>query len=144
MNYRFAVKTDITALAQIEQLQPRCAQWGAPGWTGELAEKSARIFCAEENGRVCGFVALRAAADVGEILNVGVHPDVLRRGIAETLLEQALAWARQNGVKQLTLEVAASNSPAVRLYQKAGFVQTGLRKNFYAGREDALILGRAL
>lgn len=144
MNFRMAVKTDIPQLTEIERLQPRCAQWNVAGWTGELAEKSARVFCVEENGRVLGFLALRAAQDTGEILNVGVHPSALRCKMGETLVKHALAWARENGVKQITLEVAAGNIPAVQLYQKAGFVQVGVRKNFYANGEDAFIMGRAL
>ena len=144
MKFRLALPTDVPALAEIERLQPRCAQWGQTGWKTELTETSACVFCAEENGRIIGFVSLRLAVDIGEILNVGVHPSVLRRGIAERLVDQALSWARERGGKQITLEVAATNLPAVRLYQKAGFVQVGVRKNFYATNEDAFIMGRAL
>ncbi len=144
MKFRLALPADVTALAEIERLQPRCAQWSQTGWATELTDESACIFCAEENGRVIGFVSLRLALDVGEILNVGVHPSFLRRGIAEQLVDQALSWAREHGGKQITLEVAATNSPAVRLYQKAGFVQVGVRKNFYANQEDAFVMGRAL
>ena len=144
MKFRTAFLADVPALAEIEHLQPRCAQWGQTGWKTELADQSACVFCAEENGQVMGFVSLRLAADIGEILNVGVHPSLLRRGIAGQLLNHALAWAREHGGKQITLEVAATNLPAVQLYQKEGFVQVGVRKNFYATKEDALIMGRAL
>lgn len=144
MKFRTAYPADLPALAAIERLQPRCAQWGKTGWETELTDRAACVFCAEENGRVLGFVSLRLAVDIGEILNVGVDPSVLRRGIAEQLVDLALSWAREHGGKQITLEVAATNLPAVRLYQKFGFVQVGVRKKFYANNEDALIMGRAL
>ena len=144
MNYCVAVLTDVPALAAIEQAQPRCAQWGVKGWQTEMAEKAACIWCAREQNRLVGFVALRLVAGVGEILNVGVAPEFARRGIATALLKSALDWARTQGGKQLTLEVGSRNGPAIALYQKAGFKQVGVRKNFYADNEDALIMGSNL
>lgn len=141
MKYRLAVLTDIPALVAIEQAQPRCAQWGQTGWQTELAEKSARVWCAQAENRVIGFVALRFAADIGEILNVGVAPAFARRGIGTELVNHALIWVREHGGKQLTLEVGACNNSAVALYQKVGFKQVGVRKKFYIGNEDALIMG---
>ena len=144
MNYRPALLTDIPSLVEIETGQPRCAQWGKDGWKTELAEKSAYVVCAEENAVVCGFLALRLAAGVCEILNVGVSRAYVRRGIGSGLMRQALDWVRQQGGAQITLEVGAQNKPAIQLYLQAGFVQLGVRKNFYAGKEDALLLGKTV
>ena len=143
MNIRVATPDDILALAAIEKAQPRCAQWGKNGWKTELAEKSARVFCAQEK-TVVGFVALRLAAGVGEILNVGVLPEFTRCGTGTLLLSHALAWAKANGGEAISLEVAADNLVARRLYEKCGFVTVGCRKNFYGNGEDALIMGLKL
>lgn len=140
MNIRLANSQDIPALAVIEKQQPRCAQWGENGWKTELAEKSAHVFCAHEQ-TVVGFVALRLAAGVGEILNVGILPDFTRRAIGTALLFHALTWARENGGEEISLEVAADNAAAIRLYEKAGFLPIGRRKKFYADGQDALIMG---
>ena len=144
MNYRLAVLSDVPALSAIEKAQPRCAQWGELGWQTELAEKSSCIWCAQTGKQIAGFAALRLVAGVGEILNVGVSPDFTRRGIGVELVKRVLNWAREHGGRQITLEVGVCNGPAVALYQKAGFTQVGVRKNFYANNEDALIMGCSL
>lgn len=144
MIYRLATLADIPSLVAVEAEQPRCAGWGEKGWQIELAEPSARIWCAEENGTVVGFLALRLAAGVSEILNVGVSRTSLRRGVGRGLMRQALDWLRAQGGAQITLEVGAHNVPATQLYKQAGFSQVGVRKNFYPGNEDALILGRTV
>ena len=144
MIFRPAVLSDVFALAAIEAGQPRCAQWKENGWKTELAETSARVWCAEENGCVVGFLALRFVAGVGEILNVGVLATSLRKGVGRGLMEQALAWVRAQGGGQITLEVGAHNLPAIKLYEQAGFTQVSVRKNFYAGNEDALLLGKTV
>ena len=72
------------------------------------------------------------------MMNVAVADSHRRRGIARALVEELI---RQLDAYQLTLEVRASNSPAIALYESLGFVQVGLRKNYYRKpKEDALIL----
>lgn len=140
MNYRLAQLSDVSALCQLEEAQPRAARWGKDGWQTEVTDSSSCIWCAEAENKITGFVALRLAAGVCEILNVAVAPQYCRRGIGQQLLLRALDWVRERGGKEITLEVATTNLPAVCLYQKVGFVQAGVRKKFYNGNEDALIL----
>lgn len=141
MKFRFALQTDIPKLVAIEKRQPRCAGWGENGWQAELNQPAACIWCAEENARLMGFVALRLAAGMCEILNVGVSPEFVRRGVGTALLMQALAWVRTHGGQRVTLEVGAGNTAAVALYRKAGLTEIGRRKNFYSSGEDALLMG---
>ena len=55
--------------------------------------------------------------------------------------EELVEALKKRDSRCLTLEVRASNEPARALYEKLGFVQVGLRKNYYRNpREDALIL----
>ena len=64
-----------------------------------------------------------------------------RQGVARALIEALVSALRERGSKQLTLEVRASNGPARQLYESLGFLQVGLRKNYYRNpKEDALIL----
>lgn len=140
MNIRLAQPADVPSLTVIENQQPRCAQWGENGWRTELSEKSSYVFCAQEQ-TVIGFVALRLAAGVGEILNVGILPKFTRRGVGTALLSHVLAWTRENGGEEISLEVAADNKAAIGLYEKAGFLPVGRRKKFYSDGQDALIMG---
>ena len=144
MNYRLAQLSDIPSLCSIENAQPRAARWGIRGWQTEITDKSAYVLCACEGQALVGFIALRLAAGVGEILNVAVAPAYCRRGVGQALLDQTLQWVRRNGGGKITLEVGAANLPALRLYQKMGFASVGVRKKFYHGEEDAFILGLQL
>jgi ribosomal-protein-alanine N-acetyltransferase len=75
------------------------------------------------------------------MMNVAVHPDHRRRGIAEALILALSEDLKAGGNQCLTLEVRASNAPAIALYENLGFRQVGLRKNYYhKPKEDALIL----
>ena len=79
--------------------------------------------------------------DEGYILNVAVRPDCRRQGVAGQLLQVFLDFAKGNQLAFLTLEVRASNYPAIALYGSRGFRGVGRRKNYYEHpKEDAVIM----
>ena len=82
-----------------------------------------------------------AAADEGEILNLGVAPRHRRRGVGRALVERTLDGLRSRGVRVVYLEVRESNAAARRLYETMGFAEVG-RRGRYSQRpvEDAVIL----
>ena len=61
-------------------------------------------------------------------LGMGVRKDFRRLGIGTRLLDHTIGEARAMGLERIQLEVFASNTPAVRLYEKAGFVVEGEKK----------------
>jgi [ribosomal protein S18]-alanine N-acetyltransferase len=90
---------------------------------------------------VAAFCAFWLVAEQAHINNLAVLPELRGRGLGTQLLAAIIAEAAHLGAKMLTLEVRASNTPALQLYQKAGFRQYGMRKNYYTKPvEDALIL----
>ena len=96
---------------------------------------------AEENGVVTGYVGSQTVIDESDMMYVAVHPDHRRKGIAEALVVELVEALKKRESHCLTLEVRASNEPAKALYEKLGFAQVGLRKNYYRNpKEDALIL----
>ena len=75
------------------------------------------------------------------LVAVAVRPDCRRQGVAKELLQVFLDFAKGNRLAFLTLEVRASNYPAIALYGSRGFRGTGRRKNYYEHpREDAVIM----
>jgi RimJ/RimL family protein N-acetyltransferase len=83
--------------------------------------------------------ASRHVADLGLMVATGHR----RRGIGRALLEQAVEWAREVGVRKLELHVFPHNEPAIGLYEQFGFVREGLRRAHYRrGREyvDAILM----
>ena len=144
MNIRTAYLTEADLLAAIDTAQTFSAHWTLPQWDGELANPASRVWVCEEGPKISGFIVLRLAAGIGEIVNLAVLPEDCRRGIGTALLEAALAAARNEGGEKISLEVHANNLPAQALYRKAGFNEIGIREKFYGGKDDALIMGFAL
>ena len=93
-------------------------------------------------GQLLGYTVIYVAVGECHILNICVEPDCQGRGLGRMLLRHALECATDHDAEQAFLEVRPSNATAIRLYESMGFVQVGLRKEYYpAGdkREDALV-----
>ena len=144
MKIRRATLSDVARLATIEALQPASAGWGENGWQTELNTSAAQIWCAEQDGEVVGFISLRLAAGLAEILNVAVHPHYCRQGVGSALFAQVWQELKIQGAQEVTLEVNAQNIAAIPLYKKMGLQERGRRKKFYHHTDDALIMGRML
>ncbi len=104
----------------------------------------ARCRFAEIDGDPVGFLLWRQILDEGEILSLGILPEWRRRGIAESLLRDALAEGGKAGLRRLFLEVAEANRAAYDLYAKLGFSPCGDRPNYGADGSSARILQLSL
>ena len=130
----------VSAVAELEKI---CFSdpWSENSVASELKNKLALWLVAEEEGTVAGYIGSQTCGDESDVMNVAVHPDFRRRGIAEALVNSLVTELNAIGSHCLTLEVRASNAPAVSLYEKLGFAEIGRRKNYYRNpKEDALIL----
>lgn len=87
-----------------------------------------------------GFIMLRCVADEAEVLTLCVVPDAQKKGIGKKLLMWAKDYAKKECVKKIFLEVSTNNEPAKNLYEKSGFIKSGMRKKYYPDHSDALIL----
>jgi len=86
---------------------------------------------------------LWAILDEAHITILAVHPHYQRQGLGQAVLLALLQVAADRGLERATLEVRASNQPALSLYQKFGFKIAGRRRRYYKDtNEDALILWR--
>ncbi|MEK6582501.1 MAG: ribosomal protein S18-alanine N-acetyltransferase [Nitrospirota bacterium] len=95
--------------------------------------------------RVVGYICANYVADEGHILNLAVHPDFRRKGIAKTLVENILEELKETDCRFLYLEVRASNNTARELYEGFGFSVVGTRKKYYnKPEEDAVIMSLRL
>ena len=128
---------------QVAALEAICFSdpWSEKSVASELNNPLAFWLVAEDNGRVAGYIGSQTVLDETDMMNVAVHPDYRKQGIATALIVGLVEELRKMGSHSLTLEVRASNENAIRVYQKLDFQQVGCRKNYYRNpREDALIL----
>lgn len=107
------------------------------------AIKSGTHFIVAENkdGGVLGYIGISAVCGEGYIANIAVRLECRLAGIGTALMEQTVRFAEKERLEFISLEVRASNSAALSLYEKFGFVQEGRRRGFYSNpKEDALIM----
>ncbi len=137
--------TPMTAehISQIAAIEKTCFShpWSEKMLREELWNDSAVVIAAEgEDGTVLGYAGLQTVLDEGYINNVAVAPQFRRQGIADELIS-AFVRLGQAKLAFLTLEVRASNAPAIALYEKHGFQAVGRRKNYYDDpTEDAVLM----
>ena len=142
MNYHLTTMT-AEHIPQIAALEKTCFShpWSEELLRQALWNEAAAIVVAEgEDGTVLGYAGVSTVLDEGYIDNVAVNPRFRRQGVADELIA-ALARFGRAKLAFLTLEVRASNAPAIALYAKHGFQQAGRRKHYYDDpREDAIIM----
>lgn len=101
----------------------------------------------EDRTGMAGYAVLMHALDDAHLLNLSIALPVQRRGYGRAALAHLLELAKGAGARQMILEVRPSNIAARALYAAEGFGRVGLRRGYYPathGREDAIVLGRAL
>lgn len=137
---------DLDTVLGIEQ-QAFTMPWSRAMFVSELTTtRHAHLLLArvgEGEGEAVGYVGYRVVLDEMHIVIVAVHPDWRRRGIARTMLSEAMEQARRATCTKATLEVRVSNAAAQQLYYRLGFAPVGTRPRYYRRpTEDALILWR--
>lgn len=112
--------------------------WVEKGFTEELEIPGSFNFLAfDESDNVAGYIVFRLLLDEIHLLKIAVKSDQRRLGTGMNLMEKLLCVSTSKNAYVIYLEVSAVNMPAISLYKKTGFVETGRRYKYY-GEEDAL------
>ncbi|MBQ8026558.1 MAG: ribosomal protein S18-alanine N-acetyltransferase [Clostridia bacterium] len=130
-------------IEKIAEIEEKCFSmpWSEKSLREELNNENAHFLAAILESQVIGYIGAIEICGEADITNVAVLPEYRRCGIGEKLLNFAENGAKGRGCESITLEVRASNTAAISLYQKAGYQQAGTRKNFYEKpTEDALLM----
>jgi len=137
---RFAAAVDIPGLREVEVLsQP--SPWSELVFERELEVPHSSFWVVKQGDRIAAFLVFWVVYDEVHILNLAVHPDFRRKGVANSVLAALMKDAQENDMTSVTLEVRASNMAAQALYAGFGFDQIGRRKGYYADNsEDAFVL----
>ena len=141
------IKMEQGHVAQVAALEAICFRdpWSEKSVASELNNPLSHWLVAVEDDAVLGYIGSQTVLDESDMMNVAVSPAHRRKGIAEALVLALADALREKGSVKLTLEVRASNVPAITLYEKLDFKPIGRRKNYYRNpQEDALILQKAL
>ena len=118
-------------------------------WTaGEFAELSALPSTQLVAAAPAGFALGQFAGPEATLLTLAVHPERRRRGLGRALLRELEDRARDEGVEEMFLEVAANNAAALALYAGLDYRRAGVRPRYYFRAPlppiDALVLRKNL
>ena len=130
--------SDVSAIMPI--MQSSFAEEFGEAWNHQqcysmLLMRGSRLLIAKVNGHPAGFVMSRIAADEEEVMMIAVMPEFQGRAIGQQLIEQTIATAKSENCYAIFLEVRDGNG-ARQLYDKMGFEQIGVRKNYYTGKSN--------
>ena len=137
MTVRAFRENDLPAVARMEK------EIFSDAWTEESflsGGPDERILLSEDNGEITGYLAGRFIGDVAELLKLAVSKELRRVGTGSALLSAFIAEAKERGCETMWLEVRESNLPAIRLYEKYGFVRNGFRRDYYLDPVESAVL----
>ena len=143
INIRSMSEPDLDAVLAIEQVSFP-SPWNREHFIQEIHSPLAFPFVADLAGTIAGYVCLMSLFEEAQIMNIAVAVQQRGMGVGRLLLERAVVVAREKGAERLVLEVRESNLAAIRLYERLGFAQFSVRKGYYEGKEDALLMEKTL
>lgn len=138
---RAMTMNDLDGVMHIEE-SSFSAPWSRFAFEYDLIHNPhANYFIFIQDGMIVGYAGLWIFETIGHIVNMAVLEEYRHKDIAKKLLVHSMKYGRANDVERFTLEVRASNEPAINLYRSHGFIDVGIRPRYYQdNREDALIM----
>lgn len=131
---------DIPAVSEIEQIS-FSTPWSKESFLNEIYNKYAFSKVAVFEVNVIGYICANYLHHESHILNLAVHPDFRRRGVATILMNEAKKEMKKKGCVFLYLKVGVSNTGAQKFYELFGFKVETIRKKYYDNPdEDALLM----
>ena len=134
-------KSDLRAVMEIERQSFSCP-WSEASFRQEMSRDNpgSHVLVARQNQAAIAFIVFWMVEDEAHIANFAVSPACRRQGIGKYLLATSLEYIREQGGRQVFLEVRVSNIPAQNLYRQFGFNIVSVRKRYYTDNgEDAYI-----
>ena len=116
--------------------------WGEEALRNTIASSGHHLMSLRE-GRAGGFLLSSFVLDEAQLLLIGVSPDWQGVGVGGQLLKELINRSQDQGQKLIYLEVRSGNERAIRLYRSLGFIDIGVRRDYYpglVGREDAIVM----
>ena len=129
--------------ARLAELEKLCFSepWSEKALSDEIDNPAAYFVVAVEEDEVLGYGGMHTVLGESYIDNIAVFPQHRGCGAGRAVTTALIEKAKENGGVFITLEVRASNVPAIALYTSLGFENVGVRKRFYTNpEEDAVIM----
>ena len=97
------------------------------------------IIAKTNDGEIIGFAGIKIILDNADKMNIVVKKSWSNQGVGNLLLNNLISLCKELNLVSLSLEVNEDNLPAIHLYEKFGFKQVGVRKNYYCGKDGIMM-----
>ena len=148
MNHDYIIRPmEVSDTEQVEMIEKQIFSipWSQKSFEDACQSNDNIYLVCEMNGQIAGYCGLWTVLGEGNITNMAVSGGLRRLAIAEALMKEMEKRGMSKNVVTYFLEVRKSNEAAVNLYKKMGYVQIGVRKNFYEKPvEDALVMSKTI
>ena len=118
--------------------------WTPGGLFSELKNENTKYIVLKENNNILGFAGIWITPDTVELNNIVIKKDLRGKGYSKVLLEKLIEISKETSREIFTLEVSEENVVAINLYKKYGFENVGLRKKYYKGKYDAILMSKKI
>lgn len=109
----------------------------------EIKSNNSKYIIAKINNEIVGFAGIKIIMDEADIMNIVTKKSSRNQGIGTLLLKNLIFIAHELQLSSISLEVNEENLPAIHLYEKFGFENLGIRKNYYQDK-NAIIMTKKL
>ena len=118
--------------------------WNYEILKSELESSNSYFFVAKNNSdEIVGFAGIKVIFDEADIMNIVVKKDFRNKKIGSLLLDHLISYSEKTNLKTITWEVNEINIPAIKLYEKFSFSKLGIRKKYYNGENNAIIMSKS-
>lgn len=135
---------NVKLVAKLEEVCFGEDAWSENLLRGEINQPNKYYFLLFSNEILVAYGGFLHILDEGDIMNIAVAPAYRRQGYATKILNEIFSKGKELGIERFTLEVRESNFSARNLYEKSGFVFSGMRRNYYRNKENCCIYWKVI
>lgn len=123
------------------ELESFSVPWSINSLKDDLENPMAKYFVLTEDEEVLAYLGIRTVLDEIHVMNIAVKPCHRGKGYSTLLMEELMKFAIEGNFYSISLEVRESNIKALNLYNKCGFENVGVRKDYYdKPKENAILM----
>ena len=114
--------------------------WSRDTWQRELQNRIAVWIVAELDNQIAGYAGIWNVAGEAQVMRVAVKKAMRNQGLGLLLTQELINRAWESGAEAVTLEVRESNTAARKVYERCGFVSSGVRPDYYEDTHDGAVI----
>lgn len=114
--------------------------WNYQIFKEELVNNNSSYLVLRYDNKIVGYGGIKIILDEAELMNIVTKKDKRNMGFARLILNELIEISKEHNCSKLNLEVNEKNSAAIHLYELFDFKQVGLRKQYYNGKGNAILM----